>query len=490
MKNSSSYRAVRRGGGRSCFRRAPWVLCSAARRCRPARRQPGALQATGRRRAAGAARRARHSRRRDLPDGTVNFGRVPGEKGVWNVPYITNMAMRVVGPDGQLLPAIRAGSRQRRAPAAAGARGGGGGGGGRGGSKSEPWMPWMPWSAAVYDYNSKNESKYDPEGYCLPPGGPRMMATPYQMEIIQLPEHKRIMMIFEGATHIWREIYMDGRKFPEGDALNPDVPRLLGRPVEDRRHARRREQGLQREQLARLLRPSAHRQDARRRAVDASEQADAALRGDGQRPGRLHAAVHDGVGHSLDATAASCLSTSARRTTVPESPRRRSRSADLRPASAARHRSRRAALARRMSDAVTRCSDVLALVARCSSHRGVSAQFGHPLKGQWSGQWGPADSPKRLLLDLHWDGKEITGVDQSRDRREGDGEGGDVRLLEPVSVEGQADGRGQGRVGQAGRDPRGRHARKHRRLQQAASTAPGRRRARRASSRSRGISRQ
>ena len=79
----------------------------------------------------------------------------------------------------------------------------------------------MPWSAAVYDYNSKNESKYDPEGYCLPPGGPRMMATPYQMEIVQQPEHKRILMIFEGATHIWREIYMDGRKFPEGDALNP-----------------------------------------------------------------------------------------------------------------------------------------------------------------------------------------------------------------------------------------------------------------------------
>jgi hypothetical protein len=39
----------------------------------------------------------------------------------------------------------------------------------------------------------------------------------------------------------------------------------------------------------------------------------------------------------------------------------------------------------------------------------VSAQFGHPLKGQWSGQWGPADNQKRLLLDLHWDGKTITG---------------------------------------------------------------------------------
>jgi hypothetical protein len=40
----------------------------------------------------------------------------------------------------------------------------------------------------------------------------------------------------------------------------------------------------------------------------------------------------------------------------------------------------------------------------------AGAQFGHPLKGQWSGQWGPADNPNRLLLDLQWDGKEITGV--------------------------------------------------------------------------------
>ena len=159
-----------------------------------------------------------------LADGTVNFGRVAGEKGTYSVPYITNMADRVIGPDGNPHPLIQKRNAERAAARAggAGARGaGGGGGGGRGGSKSEPWMPWMPWSAAVYDYNSLNESKYDPEGYCLPPGGPRMMATPYQMEIIQLPEQKRIFMIFEGATHIWREIYLDGRKFPEGDALNP-----------------------------------------------------------------------------------------------------------------------------------------------------------------------------------------------------------------------------------------------------------------------------
>jgi len=160
-----------------------------------------------------------------LADGTVNLGRVSGEKGIWNVPYITNMGMRVVGADGKALaPEAAPGGRRGAAPAAAGAPLGGGegtAGGGRGGAKSEPWVPFQPWAAAVYDYNSKNQSKYDPEGYCLPPGGPRMMATPYPAEIIQLPEQKRIIMIFEGATHIWREISMDGREHPKGDALNP-----------------------------------------------------------------------------------------------------------------------------------------------------------------------------------------------------------------------------------------------------------------------------
>jgi hypothetical protein len=161
----------------------------------------------------------------------VNFGRVPGEKGIWNVPYITNMGMRLIDDQGKPLapqPEGRggrggggrgAGGRAAGAPLGGGE--GGGGGGGRGGAKSEPWVPFQPWAAAVYDYNSANQSKYDPEGYCLPPGGPRLMATPYPAEIIQLPEQKRVLIIFEGATHIWREIFMDGREHPKGDALNP-----------------------------------------------------------------------------------------------------------------------------------------------------------------------------------------------------------------------------------------------------------------------------
>jgi hypothetical protein len=39
------------------------------------------------------------------------------------------------------------------------------------------------------------------------------------------------------------------------------------------------------------------------------------------------------------------------------------------------------------------------------------AQAGHPLKGSWSGDWGPTpDHRNRVLLLLDWDGKEITGV--------------------------------------------------------------------------------
>ena len=165
-----------------------------------------------------------------LADGTPTFGRVSGEKGVWNVPYIQNMGMRIPGPDGTT--AVQRAARAAAAARAAGvgARGAAGGplgggegapGGARAGSKAEPDVPFLPWSRDVYDYNSQNNSKYDPEGYCLPPGGPRLMATPYPMEIIQQPDHKRILMIFEGATHIWREIYMDGRPHPQGDELNP-----------------------------------------------------------------------------------------------------------------------------------------------------------------------------------------------------------------------------------------------------------------------------
>ena len=53
----------------------------------------------------------------------------------------------------------------------------------------------------------------------------------------------------------------------------------------------------------------------------------------------------------------------------------------------------------------------LAIVAALAALPAIAfAQFGHPLKGQWSGEWGSKETPTRLLLDLTWDGKQVGGT--------------------------------------------------------------------------------
>ena len=59
---------------------------------------------------------------------------------------------------------------------------------------------------------------------------------------------------------------------------------------------------------------------------------------------------------------------------------------------------------------IIRIVAVAAFLCALALPAAVHAQFGHPLKGQWSGEWGPKDKPNRLLLNFEWDGKEITGV--------------------------------------------------------------------------------
>jgi hypothetical protein len=53
----------------------------------------------------------------------------------------------------------------------------------------------------------------------------------------------------------------------------------------------------------------------------------------------------------------------------------------------------------------------LAVVVALTFGTTAFAQFGHPLKGSWSGDWGVAKTNRtRILLDLHWDGKAISGT--------------------------------------------------------------------------------
>ena len=104
-----------------------------------------------------------------LSEGTVNLS---GD-GVWNIPYIRNFADRIIH-EGE-----------------------------------NAAVPFLPWTRAMHEYKQSNYVAYDPEGLGLPPGGPRSMATPYPAELIQLRD--RIIIIFEGGGHVWREIQMDRR---------------------------------------------------------------------------------------------------------------------------------------------------------------------------------------------------------------------------------------------------------------------------------------
>ena len=54
---------------------------------------------------------------------------------------------------------------------------------------------------------------------------------------------------------------------------------------------------------------------------------------------------------------------------------------------------------------------VAGLILALASAAPAFAQFGHPLKGTWSGDWGPTkDNRTHALLELNWDGKAITGT--------------------------------------------------------------------------------
>src|ERR1700678_2530601 len=108
--------------------------------------------------------------------GKTDFGGLA--KGMWQVPYIIDMQKQGRGPDGG--PVV---------------------------------VPFTPLGKKEFDQRTETHSKDDPEGFCLPPGVPRMMYTPYPTEIFQLPE--RIVFVYEGGAHVWRNIWLDGRQQPK-----------------------------------------------------------------------------------------------------------------------------------------------------------------------------------------------------------------------------------------------------------------------------------
>jgi hypothetical protein len=77
------------------------------------------------------------------------------------------------------------------------------------------WFPRpMPDLAPNPKFQKNHATKQsDPAACCLPPGVPRIMLMARAFEIVQTP--KRIMFVFEGGAHVWRQVWMDGRPHPK-----------------------------------------------------------------------------------------------------------------------------------------------------------------------------------------------------------------------------------------------------------------------------------
>jgi len=119
------------------------------------------------------------------PDGRLNLGAPPGEKGLWQ-------------GDGRL--AINPNSYEPRTTLNA--------------LIHINDIPLQPWARALVDYRHANVLRHEPHPRCKPSGGPRQLITPYGIEIVDMPELQRVYIFDIGGPHSYRIIYMDGRDHP------------------------------------------------------------------------------------------------------------------------------------------------------------------------------------------------------------------------------------------------------------------------------------
>ena len=112
------------------------------------------------------------------PDGRVNLGSTPSQKGYWEVRP------------------------------------------GLGGAPRAADVPFQPWAKALYDYRTSKTDLYPPLVNCKPGAGPAFFNAP-GFEIVDGPELKSLFILGIAGPHSWRVIYTDGRPHPTGDDLRP-----------------------------------------------------------------------------------------------------------------------------------------------------------------------------------------------------------------------------------------------------------------------------
>ena len=124
------------------------------------------------------------------PDGRVNLGTFPGEKGHW-----------IRQGRGQLA------SNPESIIAA-----------GPGGLNSNLLMadvPFQPWARALYETRQANFERDAPHSRCKPSPGPRQVGTAYGFEIVEMRDLQRIFLFDIGGPYSFRVVYMDGGPHPK-----------------------------------------------------------------------------------------------------------------------------------------------------------------------------------------------------------------------------------------------------------------------------------
>jgi hypothetical protein len=123
------------------------------------------------------------------PDGSVNLGAPPGQKGNW---------------DGGGLLATNPKNYEvllgRRVPT---------------GQVDIKDVPLQEWARALLDYRHAQFIADEPYTRCKPSPGPRSLATAYGVELMNIPGSGRVYLFQQGGAHSFRTIYVDGRQHPK-----------------------------------------------------------------------------------------------------------------------------------------------------------------------------------------------------------------------------------------------------------------------------------
>jgi len=132
-----------------------------------------------------------------LPDGRVNFGPPEGQLGLWlpdgrpRYAEIDVLNPLLVGPQGQGQYAGKVFPDHPKVSQ----------------------VPFQPWARQLFEYRQYN--LFEPHTRCKPSGGSRQFITPHGVEIVDMPELKRVFIFDVSGPHTWRTIYLDRDTHPK-----------------------------------------------------------------------------------------------------------------------------------------------------------------------------------------------------------------------------------------------------------------------------------